>query len=169
MEATRVRIRALEPEDLDELYAIENDTSIWQLGVTNVPYSKYLLHNYIANSNGDIYHDGQVRMMVETKQGNVIGIVDIIDFSPAHKRAEIGIVIKQEHRHKGYATEALRLIKDYALNILHLHQLYAVIACNNEEATMLFQHNGFEVQNVLKEWLYDGKTYYDAKIMQLFL
>ena len=79
MEATRVRIRALEPEDLDELYAIENDTSIWQLGVTNVPYSKYLLHNYIANSNGDIYHDGQVRMMVETKQGNVRGIVDIID------------------------------------------------------------------------------------------
>ena len=152
MEAIRVRIRALEPEDLDELYAIENDTSIWQLGVTNVPYSKYLLHNYIANSNGDIYHDGQVRMMVETKQGNVIGIV-----------------IKQEHRHKGYATEVLRLIKDYALNILHLHQLYAVIACNNEEATMLFQHNGFDVQNVLKEWLYDGKTYYDAQIMQLFL
>ena len=61
--------------------------------------------------------------MVETKQGNVIGIVDIIDFSPAHKRAEIGIVIKQEHRHKGYATEVLRLIKDYALNILHRRQL----------------------------------------------
>ena len=34
---------------------------------------------------------------------------------------------------------------------------------------MLFQHNGFDVQNVLKEWLYDGKTYYDAQIMQLFL
>ena len=169
MEATHIRIRALEPEDLDNLYAIENDSATWALGVTNVPYSKYLLHDYIANSNGDIYHDGQARMAVENERSEVVGIIDIMDFSAAHQRAEIGIVIKKEHRHKGYATEALQLIKNYARRILHLHQLYAIISCDNKEAVNLFLHNGFETQVVLKEWLYDGKKHHDAQIMQLFL
>ena len=36
----QIRLRALEPEDLDVLYAIENDTTIWNVGNTNVPYSR---------------------------------------------------------------------------------------------------------------------------------
>ena len=169
METTRIRIRAMEPEDLEDLYAIENDFSVWELGITNVPYSKYLIHDYIANANGDIYHDGQVRMIIENGQHEVVGIIDLMDFSPAHKRAEIGIVIKKEHRQKGYATEALYLVSHYARRILHLHQLYAVIGCHNEEALRLFSSNGYKVQNRLKEWLYDGEKYHDAQIMQLFL
>ena len=33
----RIRLRALEPEDLDVLYGIENDHSLWSVGATNVP------------------------------------------------------------------------------------------------------------------------------------
>ena len=36
-------LRALEPEDLDFLYIIENDSSLWKFGASNVPYSKYVL------------------------------------------------------------------------------------------------------------------------------
>ena len=50
-----IRLRAIEPEDLDLLYQIENDRSLWNVGATNVPYSRYTLHDYIATSNDDIY------------------------------------------------------------------------------------------------------------------
>ena len=33
----QISLRAMEPEDLDLLYTIENDTSIWNVGLTNVP------------------------------------------------------------------------------------------------------------------------------------
>ena len=39
-----VELRAMEPEDLDTLYTIENDKSMWDVGTTNVPYSKFVLH-----------------------------------------------------------------------------------------------------------------------------
>lgn len=58
-----VTLRAIEPEDLDILYRIENDREVWNVSATNVPYSKYMLHDYIANATGDIYTDKQVRMM----------------------------------------------------------------------------------------------------------
>lgn len=45
-----VRLRAIEPEDLELLYLIENDIQLWNVGASNVPYSRYVLHDYIANT-----------------------------------------------------------------------------------------------------------------------
>ena len=45
MESNKVRLRAMEPEDLDLLYEIENDIETWHVGAGNVPYSRYLLHD----------------------------------------------------------------------------------------------------------------------------
>ena len=36
----KIFLRALEPEDLDFLYEMENDESLWEVGSTNVPYSR---------------------------------------------------------------------------------------------------------------------------------
>ena len=62
---TEVTLRAIEPEDLDLLYLIENDTKLWHVGATNVPYSRYTLHDYIATSSDDNYADRQVRLKIE--------------------------------------------------------------------------------------------------------
>ena len=67
-----VKLRAMEPEDLDMLYMIENDRKLWDVGVTNVPYSRYVLHDYIANSSGDIYTDHQVRLIIEKGVGETV-------------------------------------------------------------------------------------------------
>ena len=64
MNSDKVTLRAMEPEDLDLLYRIENDRQLWDVGSTNVPYSRYVLHDYIANSSGDVYTDRQVRLIV---------------------------------------------------------------------------------------------------------
>jgi diamine N-acetyltransferase len=164
-----VRLRAIEPEDLDMLYGIENDTKLWNVSVTSVPYSRYTLYDYIANSKNDIYSDRQVRMMVENGGGEVVGIVDLINFDPKHLRAEIGIVIKREYRNQGYAQAAIGEICDYALNVLHLHQLYALVNRDNPHSLKLFEKTGFSVSSELKDWLFDGKNYHNAVLMQLFL
>ena len=64
----QVKLRAIEPEDLDLLYRIENDVKLWNVGTSNVPYSRYTLHDYVANASDDIYTDRQVRMMVENAE-----------------------------------------------------------------------------------------------------
>ena len=164
-----MKLRAIEPEDLDVLYQIENDRSLWHVGTTNVPYSRYTLHDYIANSSDDIYVDRQVRLMVENDEGETVGIVDLVQFSPQHLRAEVGIVIMNAQRRKGYATAAVEALCDYAQRVIHLHQLYAVVDSHNEAAVALFRKNGFSVENTLQEWLFDGREYHDALLMQRFL
>lgn len=164
-----VKLRAIEPEDLDILYRIENDMSLWNDSVTSVPYSRYMLYDYIANTKNDIYTDRQVRMMIENEKQEVVGIVDLINFEPKHLRAEIGIVIKHDYRNQGFAQAAIGKIKEYSLGILHLHQLYAYVDKDNQQSTKLFERCGFICQNELKDWLFDGKKYHNALMMQLFL
>ena len=164
-----VRLRAMEPEDLDALYRIENDRDVWDVGENNVPYSRYILYDYIANASADIYADKQVRMVVENEEGQLVGVADVVNFCPSHARAEVSIVICREHRKKGYAKAAIRQIMEYALRTLHLHQLYAVVREDNMPSLNLFSSLGFKSKMVLDDWLFDGKDYHNAVVMQFFL
>ena len=164
-----VHLRAMEPEDLDFLYTIENDTSIWKLGLTNVPYSRFVLHDFMANNTGDIYTDKQVRLLIENEAKAVVGIVDLLKFDPKNQRAELGILIRGDYRRKGYAKAVISYIHEYALSTLHLHQLYVVIATSNEASLSLFHQFGYQQSGTLHDWLYDGCSYHDAIIMQRFL
>lgn len=161
----QIKLRAIEPEDLDMLYRIENDMDLWNVGTSNVPYSRYLLHDYVANAKNDIYTDRQVRMMVENVEGQVVGVVDIVNFDPANRRAEIGIIILNAYRRQGYGMAVLCQIKHYAQHILHLHQLYAYVDCRNQASLNLFEKAGFCVGAKIVDWLYDGEKYSDSMLL----
>ncbi len=166
---SKINLRAIEPEDLDFLYGIENNIQLWNVGTTNVPYSRYTLHDYIATSSDDIYTDKQLRLIIENEKGVTVGIADLMNFSPQHLRAETGIVIIDSERKKGYAKDALCALCDYSRRILHIHQLFGIVAISNKAAIRLYERCLFSNQAVLKEWLYDGEKYSDALIMQRFL
>ena len=163
----QVHLRAIEPEDLDLLYRIENDQTLWHLGTTNVPYSRYTLHDYVATSSDDIYVDRQVRMIVENEASEIVGIADVVSFDPANRRAEVGLIVMEAFRQQGYGSSVLSEIARYALDVLHLHQLYAFIDRRNEASLCLFRKMGYQESSVITDWLYDGREYHDAVLMQL--
>lgn len=164
-----VRLRAMELEDLDFLYEIENDEDVWNVGVTNVPYSKRILLDYITSASGDIYVDKQVRLIIENEENMAVGIVDLVDFSPSHGRAELGIVVKKDFRGRGYGSAVIDKILDYSKNILHLHQIYAYVAEGNKTCVNLLKNADFQSDMVLKDWLNNGKEYLDVLFFQRFL
>ena len=162
----QITFRAIEPEDLDLLYRIENDMEMWNVGNTNVPYSRYLLHEYVANAKCDIYTDRQVRMMVENTDGEVVGVADLVNFDPANSRAEVGLIVLNSYRQQGYGTAILAKLVDYALSVLHLHQLYAYIDSENIASLSLFDKAGFNTCAKIADWLYDGTKYRDSVLVQ---
>ena len=92
-------------------------------------------------------------MIIETLNGNAVGAIDLFDFDPFHFRAGVGILIHNEKDRKlGYATDALHLLSDYAINYLRLHQLYANITADNLASIQLFKNNGFELVGIKKDW-----------------
>ena len=94
--------------------------------------------------------------------------MDLVNFDPRHSRAEVGVVIQERYRRRGYATEALRLALDYAREVVHLHQVYGVISVENEVSLKLFRSLGFEDGAVLKDWLHANDTYREAYLLQYF-
>ena len=162
----RVRLRAVEPEDLDLMYLIENDSSLWSLGATTVPYSRFSLKQFIDQTRNDIFLDGQLRLVIENENADALGFIDLQGLEPRHRRAEVGIVLLPGYQGLGYATEALRLLSQYAWQHLCLRQLVAIVALRNEPARRLFQRAGFTCLSTLPQWLSNGDDYEDALLWQ---
>ena len=149
----KISLRALEPTDLEFLYALENDTSVWEVSNTVAPFSKYILQKYLENAAADIYETRQLRMVIEAKNGEAVGAVDLFDFEPQHLRAGVGISVLAGFRQNKFASDAIKLLKDYSRNFLNLHQLYATVPADNLASLQLFRKNGFTECGLRKDWL----------------
>jgi diamine N-acetyltransferase len=164
-----IKLRALEPEDLELLYEWENNDSYWSISNTVSPFSRYTLKRYLENSHKNIFETGQLRLMIEHIEDKVtIGTIDIFEFDPFHKRAGIGILIaKESYRRKGYGSMALNCLIRYCFKTLHLHQLYCNILADNFVSMDLFKKHGFVQIGVKKEWILTDKGYMDVNMYQL--
>jgi diamine N-acetyltransferase len=168
LENENVRLRALEPEDLDLLYQWENDPSVWLLSGTLIPFSKYVLRQYLQNAGKDLYEARQLRLVIEVKaESRAIGAIDLFEFDPYHRRAGIGILIAaRPDRGKGYAREALEILKEYCFSTLKLKQIWCNIAAGNQRSMKLFTSAGFEVVGEKKAWLFTGDGYESEYLLQ---
>ena len=170
MTGPEVHLRAVEPDDLELLYEWENDPEIWHLGNTLAPFSRFVLEQYLLNAQNDIYTNKQLRLMIDLNDAGIskqtIGSIDLYDFDPVNHRAGVGILITAAHRSKGYASEALGLLKNYAFTVLELHQLYSNIESDNSISIALFNKQGFEKCGEKKEWLRHSGSWHNEWMLQ---
>ena len=163
----QVYLRALEPEDLDFIYDVENHPDHWAMTDFTVPYSRFSIRQYLRNNQNDLFADKQLRLVIALKGENTtIGIADLFNYQPLHAHAEVGILVRKEHRGRGYAREALGLLCDYAFGFLHLHQLAARVVTDNEVSLRLFRSCGFSECGVLRQWWRVDGAYKDVLVLQ---
>jgi diamine N-acetyltransferase len=169
LKGNNIYIRALEPNDLEFLYAIENDQSIWEVSNTHSPYSRFLVKQYLENAHQDIYEAKQLRLAIcQDQDFPAVGLIDLFDFDPKNNRAGVGIVIQnQEDRNQNIGSEALDLLIQYAFYNLNLHQLYANIGEENVASMGLFTKFGFQKIGVKKDWTLVNGVYKDEILFQL--
>lgn len=161
-------LRALEPEDLDFIYAVENDEAIWHLSHTQKPYSRFLIKQYLDNAHQDIYEAKQLRLVICSAKNETLGLIDIFDFDFKNKRAGVGIlIVSEKNRGKGYAREALQLLTNYCFTTLSLHQVYCNISENNTKSLNLFKAIGFEVVGLKKDWNFNANVFSNEYVLQM--
>lgn len=162
-------LRAIEPEDLDRLYAWENDSQLWDVGNVRNPYSRFILKQYILNSDKNIYETHQLRLMIVSKTtGETVGTVDLFDFDIHHSRIAIGLLVDIAFQGKGYAKNALKLTEDYVFNFLKVNQLYCHISENNIASRQMFEKEGYEVNGILKNWIKTPTGFENIIVFQQF-
>ena len=128
LEGRTTRLRALEPGDIELMYAWENDPQIWGVSGTLAPFSRHTLERFIEGQQFDIFQTRQQRLIIETPEGLPVGALDLFDLDPVNLRAGVGILIHDTaQRGKGYAADAVETVCSYARDMLHLHQLWCSV------------------------------------------
>ena len=169
LSSREIILRAVEPSDADMLFVWENNSDIWHISNTLVPFSKHIMKEYAENASADIYSSKQLRLIINLKKENVdIGAVDLFDFDPYHQRAGVGILIHDEiNRNKGYATQAIEIIVKYCFEYLHLKQIHCSVDSENRNSLNLFKNLNFMECGIRKDWFKTKNGWIDEILFQL--
>lgn len=94
-------------------------------------------------------HDAALRQdyvftIVEIESGQAVGRCVLFSVNAVDRNAIVGIFIGEKDRWgKGYGQEAMRLLLDYAFNLLNLHNITLGVFSFNERAIRCYQRLGF--------------------------
>ena len=160
-------LRAVEIEDIEQMCHWENNPEVWHLSGTDAPFSRYSIESFIESQRMDIFQSRQLRLIVQSVEGEAIGAVDLFEIDPLNRRAGIGILIHSKaHRGQGYATEALKLLEEYCLKVLNLHQLWCKVESRNRASIRLFRSAGFRRVGTKQNWNWSPEGWQDEVLYQ---
>ncbi len=166
----KIKLRALEPQDIDLLYEWENNAEVWSISDTTQPFSRFALEQYV-NSVQDIYAQKQLRFIIEhLETSKALGCVDLFDFNPVHRRIGIGIlIVEPKHRGLGFGKSAIAIILNYCKDILECHQVFCNVLSSNDNSLKLFQSFGFKTVGVKKDWIrIKGEMHNEILLQKIF-
>ncbi|HOY33329.1 MAG TPA: GNAT family protein [Bacteroidales bacterium] len=170
MEIKHIRLRAVEPADIDFIYRLENDTENMDTAENYEWVSRYAIEQYVLSIGHDLFASGQMRLIIEyddTILKKPVGCIELFEADPVHRRAGIGIYIIAADQKKGYASAALGTMIEYCFAKLGLHQLYCNISEDNKASMKLFENHGFNIAGLKKEWRNYNGVWKNEYVLQL--
>lgn len=96
--------------------------------------------------------------VTEKNNTNCIGIMGFFHTQPEHFRTELGYMIQPKYWGKGYVTEAVKTLLDFAFNTLNFHSVEAVIDARHTASERVLQKNGFRKEaHFVEDFFYNNE------------
>jgi ribosomal-protein-alanine N-acetyltransferase len=130
------------------------------------PWSQARLERYLAQLDGS-QQEFLFGICLRTGDRH-IGNIKLGPVNWIHRFADIGLLIGEKDQWgKGYASEAIGLVCDFAFGTLNLHKLKAGCYADNQGSARAFLRNGFVEEGRLRQqWLIDNQ-YQDSLLLGL--
>lgn len=154
-----IRLRALEKDDLRFVHDLNNNSRVMTYWFEE-PYESFveLEDLYIKH----IHDQSERRFIVELESGERVGLVELVEITYIHRRAEFQIIIAPEFQGEGYGRLVTQMAADYAFRVLNINKLYLVVSTDNPAAIKVYQDCGFKEEGrLVNEFFVDGH-YQDA-------
>ena len=161
-----IYLREVRPNDVNEnYYRWMNDPEVTQyLASRSYPSSMESLLEYVEDFQGNKNNIFLASVLKENHKhiGNIkMGPINWLD-----RLADIGIIIGAKNSWgKGYATEAISLMADFAFSKLNLHKLTAGCVEQNQGSLKAFQKAGFEIEGIRKKHRFLNGEYVDSILL----
>lgn len=160
LETERLTIRSWEPAaDLDDALAIYGDPQTMRFipcGALSREQTERLITRMAERERE---HGFGIWPVVHKDDGRIIGECGIT-YIPEHGRdVEIAWIFNKAYHGKGYATEAARVVKEWALGNLRLTQLYALIDRENAPSIAVANRLGMQFDRIIRAYKRDLMRY----------
>jgi UDP-4-amino-4,6-dideoxy-N-acetyl-beta-L-altrosamine N-acetyltransferase len=166
MVGERVRLRAIEAEDLPLMARWRNDPQVYRCFFEHEPISMEMQRRWYQRllERGD---EEKCWIAELIDGGGVIGMVGLSRIDGRNRSAELGrvLVAPGEHRGKGLGKEICRLAIEYAFGHLNLHRLYLYVFAENEAAIRTYRGLGFVEEGRMREHVFAEGGYRDVVVM----
>jgi len=158
-------LRPLERQDLRFVHELNNDAKIMRYWFEE-PYETFSELSQLYDRH---VHDQRERRFVAVDaQGELVGLVELIELDYIHRRGEFQIIIAPQCQGRGYAGQATRLAIKYAFNVLNMRKLYLIVDTTNAAAIHVYEKCGFQHEAELKEEFFGNGAYHNAYRMCIF-
>jgi len=153
-----VRLRALEPADLERAYTWVNDREVTQYLMLRYPMSRAQEEKYLTETSGQGNSFGDVRLAIETKEGMHIGMCGLHRARPEDRGAELGIMIgDKSFWSNGYGTDTVRTMLRFAFDQINMHKVALGAFEFNERAMACYRRCGFVDGRALSRGVLPGR------------
>lgn len=123
------------------------------------------LKEYVKTTN-----DGRTNFLFgifDIQSGKHIGNIKIGSIHPIHRNGDIGLIIgEKEFWGKNIATEAIKLITEYAFKHLNMHSLKAGMYKDNIGSLKSFEKNGYKIIGTHSKHCFCNGEYVDSIIVE---
>ena len=168
LESERLCFRKLTITDAPEILLLRGNSETM----------KYIPRPLIREIDGALAHIKMINDKIDenidinwavTEKGSdkCIGIMGFYRTQPEYFRTELGYMITAEHWGKGYVTEAVTVLLDFAFNSLQFHSIEAVIDSRHTASERVLQKVGFIKEAHFKENFYYNNEFTDTVIYSL--
>jgi RimJ/RimL family protein N-acetyltransferase len=139
-----VRLRPPAPDDVDSVVAVCQDEEAARFTTIPWPYERRHAVEWVEESKR-CWADG-VRasfVMVDVSTGEVVGTLGLVRFEPDGSVAEVGYLVKNTARGRGFATRAVRLVVPWVLRDLGYLRLELQTDVRNHASQRVAEKAGF--------------------------
>ncbi len=161
-----VRLRAVEPDDWEKFFEWDKDTEFARYtDSVAFPASREALKKWTAELAHTEPKNHEFRWIIENLKGEFVGTINTHTCDSRTGTFRYGIAIRREHWHKGYASDAIRLVLTYFFHELRYQKVSVNVYAFNEASLKLHQKLGFREEGRLRRMVYTHGTLYDDFIL----
>lgn len=103
---------------------------------------------------------------IETEEGSHIGNIGLGDVDWRNRKAALGIAIaEKEYWGRGYGTDAVMTLLDFAFNEMNLHRVHLSVFEFNRRAIRCYEKCGFRHEGREREAFFRDGRYHDSLLM----
>lgn len=159
-----VRLRERRDEDEELLYeiAVEFDTWEERRPEPPAPVTRAEFHTKFTTP-----AEPGVAMFVITVNDRVVGRCDLFHEDALARHAEVGIALLAGERGRGYGTDALRVLVEFAFTRRNLRRLNLAALATNEAGLACYRKVGFVEEGRRREYAWVRGQYVDEVLMGL--